>query len=277
MESDAEYAEYEAIEMGEIDLLHFGSLPEDVRLMILSHLTTPGKLTAMESCTALCAVQNEGAVGLHLRRVRANYLNTKHNRDLDDSSEVHTFFWALFKVVVTALLSLALVGGLGLYCYYYGTLYQDRECDFPLARDLREYGRLALKIWGMLLILQIVTQSQLLYRLVPNCFKRPRDSQFFDLETGEPMLEEEVEWTWDHPHKHMILVTCALGFIFFLWITSVMAIWNIMHVFYFVIYSEVCDAELYDAAWFFCMIPVCFYMLICFISSIISACIMMRR
>jgi len=273
---EAEYAEYEAIEMELMELPLFDRLPDDVRLMIVSHLSFTQKLTAMETCRAMCAVTNEGEVGQHLKRVREDFLETKEHRDQEDSQQVQDFFFGLCKMLVLTLLSLGLIGGLGLYCWYYGELYSERACDYPLARDLRQYGRRALQMWGMLLLMQCGAQSQLIYRLVPQCFKRPRGTQFFDLETGEAIQETEHHWRWESPYRNNILLICALVFFCVLWVTAVAAVWNLVHVYYYVIYSETCDQELYDAAYFFAMIPVCAYVVLCLFQSCVFGFLMAR-
>merc|ERR1711934_352613 len=248
-----------------------GRMPEDVRLMILSHLDFRTKLRAMLVCRGLNNVVRGDNFWKSAQTARSTYTEALEQRSAQDTEEVHGFFWGVVKLILTALLSLVLLGGLGLYCLYYGTIYEGRPCDYPLADVMRTYGKIALMMWGGLLLMQCVVQHQTIINMVPRCFKRSRNQEFFDFESGEVIQEPDYSYNidWAQPRARIILFVLIGMYVLFVWFVALVGLWNLIHIYYYVIYSEDCDAELYDAAWFFAMLPLYLYGFICILQSCI--------
>jgi len=242
-----------------------GSLPEGVRSMILVHLPFYDKIRFLKTSHTLA--NNTDSAGL--RAVRGRYMEAKRQRDVSDKREINTFCWSLFKVLATAAGSVFLVGFLGLYNYHYGDMYMTELCDYPIAPTMFTYGKCALTMCGLMLILQIVVQWPLIQAAFPNCFRRPSGQEFFDLESGE-VIDQPAEYPplidFDNQNgAHMSCLVCSVFcYIFVLWGYAMRAMWNLIHLYYYVINTESCHEGLYDAAWYFVMIPVVCYAIVCF-------------
>jgi len=252
------------MEPNEGDVL--GKLPEGVRSLVCHNLTYREKVRFGSATKTLAFCEDTAG----LRKLRDQYFTELDRREAADSQQVRSFFWKVVKMILVAVASMTFLGCVGLYCYHYGDLYLGRSCDYPIAATLRKYGKCALIMCGMLLMLQLVVQWPIIEKMIPNCFRRSKDHEFFDLEAGEVIDEvEEYGSLLDYSDGRLYMPLMAIFFcwVFSVWVIGIVAMWNAIHLFYYVINSEKCDADLYDAAYFFCMIPVVFYMVICFFQS----------
>lgn len=248
-------------------------LPADVKCHIMYFCDFEHKLLLLETNKDMNDIsKGDFDWQRKLLDVQERYTQAQAEREAEFADEKKRFGIGVCGFVAVGLLSGVFNIGIGWFLIDVGNDYANAKCNYPIAWALRAYGTIMLFSWVISMVqLFLSTAYPLAERFYPRAWKggilpsitgREKE-RWFDLEAGEPLLEDNPEQQFDGElvealrrpegvRKWLLLIVkiatvFAQAFGLYLFVLLTLYVWDSD--------EKLCDPWLFEVAWWLVMLP----------------------